>query len=148
MLRTTAEHIVEFDYRPGKCTKDYRVVALRKNISVERGEAVLFDQYRYFFYITNDRALTADEVVAEARQRCNQENLISQLKGGMRALHAPVNTLNANWAYTARVNLSEADSLGNHCVVAVSSFGSLIHTAAGSAGGSGSLRTNRSGCSA
>ncbi len=48
----------------------------------------------------------------------------------------------------ARVNLSEAEFLGNHCVVAASSFGSLIHTAVGSAGGSGSLRTKRSGCSA
>jgi len=49
---------------------------------------------------------------------------------------------------TARVNLSEAEFLGNHCVVAVSSFGSLIHTAVGSAGGVGGLRTKRSGCSA
>ena len=38
-------------------------------------------------------------MVAEARSRCNQENLIAQLKGGVRALHAPVNTLGANWAY-------------------------------------------------
>jgi hypothetical protein len=47
---------------------------------------------------------------------------------------------------TARVNLSEAVFLGNHCVVAVSSFGSLIHTAVGRAGGPGGLRTKRSGC--
>jgi len=99
VLRTTAQDVVEFDYRPGKCKRDYRIVALRKNISVERGEAVLFDEYRYFFYITNDRTVSADEVVAEARSRCNQENLIAQLKSGVRALHAPVNTLNANWAY-------------------------------------------------
>jgi hypothetical protein len=106
VLRTTAEDVVEFDYRPGKCTKDYRVVALRKNISVERDEAVLFDEYRYFFYITNDRRLSADQVVAEARQRCNQENLIAQLKGGVRALHAPVNTLVANWAYMTMASLA------------------------------------------
>ena len=98
-LRQTAEDVVEFSYRPGKCKRDYRVVALRKNISVERGENVLFSQYRYFFYITNDPDMTADEVIDQARQRCNQENLISQLKSGVRALHAPVNTLNANWAY-------------------------------------------------
>ena len=98
-LRQTAEDVVEFFYRPGKCKRDYRVVALRKNISVERGENVLFSQYRYFFYITNDPDMTADEVIDQARQRCNQENLISQLKSGVRALHAPVNTLNANWAY-------------------------------------------------
>lgn len=106
MLRTTGEDVVEFSYRPGKCTKDYRVIALRKNLSVERGENVLFDEYRYFFYITNDRQLTADEVIAEARQRCNQENLISQLKGQVRALHAPVNTLNANWAYMTITSLA------------------------------------------
>jgi hypothetical protein len=49
------------------------------------------------------------------------------------------------WA-AARVNLSEADSFGNHCVVVVSSFGWLIQTAVGSAGGWGGLRTKRSGC--
>ena len=72
---------------------------LRKNISVERGDNVLFEEHRYFFYITNDWGMTADEVVAEARSRCNQENLIAQLKGGVRALHAPLNVLVANSAY-------------------------------------------------
>jgi len=33
---------------------------------------VLFSEYRYFFYITNDHDLTADEVINQARQRCNQ----------------------------------------------------------------------------
>ena len=105
-LRQTAEDVVEFSYRPGKCKRDYRVVALRKNISVERGENVLFSEYRYFFYITNDPDMTADEVINQARQRCNQENLISQLKSGVRALHAPVNTLNANWAYMTMAALA------------------------------------------
>ena len=71
-LRQTAEDVVEFSYRPRKCTRDYRVIALRKNISVERGENVLFCEYRYFFYITNDPDMTADEVIDQARQRCNQ----------------------------------------------------------------------------
>lgn len=105
-LRQTNEDVTEFTYRPGKCAKDYRIVALRKNLSVERGEDVLFEQYRYFFYITNDQTLTADEVIAEARGRCNQENLIGQLKGGVRALHAPVNTLHANWAYMVMAALA------------------------------------------
>src|SRR5208282_523856 len=99
VLRQKAEDVVEFSYRPTNCKKDYRVVALRKNLSVERGENVLFEEFRYFFYITNEWSMTADEVVDQARQRCDQENLISQLKSGVRALHAPVNTLNANWAY-------------------------------------------------
>jgi hypothetical protein len=106
VLRQTAEDVVEFSYRPGKCKRDYRVVALRKNLSVERGENVLFSEYRYFFYITNDWDMTADEVIDQARQRCNQENLISQLKSGVRALHAPVNTLCANWAYMTMAALA------------------------------------------
>jgi hypothetical protein len=106
VLRTNKEEVVEFSYRPGKCKKDYRVVALRKNISVERGDNVLFEEHRFFFYITNDWNLTADEVIGEARQRCNQENLIGQLKSGVRALHAPVNTLNANWAYMTMASLA------------------------------------------
>ena len=106
VLRQKAEDVVEFSYRPGKCKADYRVVALRKNISVERGENVLFCEYRYFFYITNEREMTASEVVDQARQRCNQENLHAQLKSDVRALHAPVNTLNANWAYMTMAALA------------------------------------------
>ncbi|MGH3427664.1 MAG: IS1380 family transposase [Candidatus Dormibacteria bacterium] len=105
-IRPKTEEVVEFDYRPGKCTKDYRVVALRKNLSIERGDNVLFDEHRFFFYITNDRRMSAEQVVAEARNRCNQENLHAQLKGAMRALHAPVNTLVANWAYMTMASLA------------------------------------------
>jgi DDE family transposase len=106
VIRQTAEDVVEFDYQPGKCKRDYRVVALRKNLSIERGENVLLTEYRYFFYISNERAMTPDEIIDQARQRCNQENLISQLKTGVRALHAPVNTLCANWAYMTMAALA------------------------------------------
>jgi len=105
-IRTKGEEVVDFEYKPTKCKKTYRVVALKKNLSVEKGEQVLFDEIRYFFYITNDFNLTCDEVVHEARHRCDQENLIEQLKNGVRALHAPVNTLNANWAYMVMASLA------------------------------------------
>ena len=45
----------------------------------------------------------------------------------------------------APVNLCETESFGNHCAVVSSSFGSLIHATVGNAGGSGALRTKRSG---
>lgn len=104
--RLKSEDVVAFPYKPNKCTREYRMVAVRKNISVERGEDVLFDEIRYFFYITNDWTLTPHEVVQEARDRCNQENLIAQLKSGVRALYAPVNTLNANWAFMVMTALA------------------------------------------
>jgi len=105
-LRQKAVQIAEFSYRPGACKRSYRVVVVRKNISVQRGENVLFDEYRYLFYITNDWEMSAEQVVAQAHQRCDQENLHAQLKGEVRALHAPVNTLNANWAYMVIASLA------------------------------------------
>ncbi len=106
-IRPKSEEVFDFEYKPVHCRTSYRVVALRKNLSIEKGEEVLFDEIRYFFYITNDRVMTADEVVDEAAQRCNQENLIAQLKsGGVRALHAQVNTLHANWAYMVMAALA------------------------------------------
>jgi len=105
-IRLCSEDIAEFDYRPTACTKTYRMVVVRKNLSVERGERVLFDDIRYFFYITNDRQMSAEQVVYESNDRCDQENLIEQLKNGVRALHAPVNTLNANWAYMVMASLA------------------------------------------
>ena len=99
-IRLISEDIAEFQYQPVKCRNTYRVVALRKNLEVrEKGQALLFQDSRFFFYITNDPTLTTREVVFEANQRCNQENLHAQLKGGVRALRAPLNSLESNWAY-------------------------------------------------
>jgi len=105
-LRMRGEDVVDFEYRPKKCKKTFRMVAVRKNLTVTKGDLALFDDVRYFFYITNDYAQTCDEVVHEARGRCNQENLIQQLAHGVRALHAPVNTLNANGAYMLMASLA------------------------------------------
>jgi hypothetical protein len=104
--RLVSEEVVDFEHKPGKCKQTYRVVAVKKNLSVEKGEVALFDKIRYFFYITNDRDLSCAEVVHEANQRCNQENLISQLKTGVRCLHAPVNNLDANWAHMVMSSLA------------------------------------------
>jgi hypothetical protein len=98
-LELNFEDVAEFDYQPGKCTRPYRVIALRKNISRSRGEQVLFDEIRYFFYITTRRDLTAAEVVACANERCDQENVIEQLKNGVGALRVPLYDLVSNWAY-------------------------------------------------
>lgn len=98
-LRLVSEDVAEFNYRPIACRKTYRMIVVRKNISVEKGEQVLFPDERYFFYITNESECTPAEVVFEANDRCNQENLIAQLKNGVRALHAPVDNLESNGAY-------------------------------------------------
>src|SRR5206468_3646683 len=98
-IRLVGEHVAEFSYRPGACQKDYRVVVLRKDLVVEKQGVKVEDQVRYFFYITNERTRSRAEVVSFANDRCNQENLIEQLKNGVKALRLPSNTLASNWAY-------------------------------------------------
>lgn len=105
-LRLQCEDVAEFDYRPTKCQKSYRMVVIRKNITQEKGGTALFDEIRYFFYITNEREWSAEEVVFSANDRCNQENLIAQLKGGVGCLRAPVDALVSNWAYMVMTALS------------------------------------------
>ncbi len=100
------EDLAEFDYQPGACETAYSMIVLKKTISVERGQQLLYPEVRYFFFITNRRDMTTAEVVATANDRCNQENLNAQLKGGVRALRAPVDTLLSNWAYMVMTALA------------------------------------------
>jgi hypothetical protein len=79
---------------------------VRKNITKEKGEARLFDEVRYFFYITNDWVSEADEVVFCANDRCDQENLLAQLHSACRALKAPLDNLESNWAYMVMTALA------------------------------------------
>jgi len=105
-IRLRSEDVAEFDYAPGHCRRSYRIVVVRKNLTVERGEWALFDDVRYFFYITNNRTMTTASIVQWANGRCNQEKLIGQLKGGLRALDMPVDNLLSNWAYMVMASLA------------------------------------------
>ncbi len=98
--------VAEFEYQPVACKKSYRMIVVRKLVGVDRGQMRLFNEYRYLFYITNDREMTAEQVVFSANKRCDQENLIAQLKSGVRALTAPVDDLDSNWAYMVMASLS------------------------------------------
>jgi hypothetical protein len=94
------------EYRPHKCESTYRLVIVRKNISVQKGERVLFDEVRYFFYLTNRRDLSLEQIVSLANGRCDQENVIEQLKNGVNAMRMPVDDLVSNWAYMVMASLA------------------------------------------
>jgi hypothetical protein len=100
------EMVAEFEYCPSACHKSYRVVVVRKWLGIDQGQMRLFKECRYFFYITNDRTTPADGIVFKANDRCDQENLISQLKNGVHALTTPVDTLVSNWAYMVMASLA------------------------------------------
>jgi hypothetical protein len=105
-IRLVEEHVAEFRYRPAKCKRDYRVVVVWKDLDVYRGQKKLFDDARCFFYLTNDEEKSAEAIVFDANDRCDQENLLAQLKGGVRSLTAPVDSLLANWAYMVMGSLA------------------------------------------
>jgi hypothetical protein len=105
-LHLRSEEVAEFNYQPTACAKSYRMVVVRKNISHEKGEVRLFDEVRYFFRISNDWVSEPEEVVFEGNDRCDQENLLAQLHGGCRALRAPVDGLESNWAYMVMTALA------------------------------------------
>ena len=104
--RLNHEDVAEFDYRPTKCRKTYRMVVVRKNISKMKGELTLVDEIRYFFHVTTRRDLSAAEVVRLANARRDQENVTAQLKSGVNALRVPVYDLVSNWAYMVMAALA------------------------------------------
>jgi hypothetical protein len=67
-LRLEAEAVAEFPYQPTACPTPYRMVVVRKNISVEQGDQRLFDEIRYFFYLTNDGDTAAADIVFLANE--------------------------------------------------------------------------------
>jgi len=105
-IHTAEEMVAEFGYRPTACDRAYRVVVLRKRLVTERGQMRLFEEYRYCFFVTNDRDLPAEGAVLTANGRCDQEDLIAQLKGGVHALATPVDDLMSNWAYMVMASLA------------------------------------------
>lgn len=100
-IRLLEEHVAEFDYRPTACKKDYRMVVVRKLLSHEKGQKLLFPEIRYFFYITNKnkREAPAREIVRLANTRCDQERLIGVQKSEVNSLRCPLDSLLSNWAY-------------------------------------------------
>ena len=51
-IKLVSEQVAEFDYQPSVCKEFYTIIVVRKNLSVEKGEQVLFDDIRYLFYIS------------------------------------------------------------------------------------------------
>jgi hypothetical protein len=104
--KLTAEHVSDMTYQPNQCERKHRLVILRKNISVQKGERVLFDEVRYLFYLSNRWDLTVEQIVSLANGRGDQENVIEQLKNGVNAMRMPVDDLVSNGAYMVMAALA------------------------------------------
>lgn len=105
-IRLLGETVAEMPYRPVACRRAYRLIVVHKELEVyDPQQGRLFDDYCYFFYITNDWDSTPQEIVFSANDRCQQENVLAQL-GAVRALYAPVDNLLSNEAYMLMTSLA------------------------------------------
>jgi hypothetical protein len=109
-LATTRQWVAEFDYRiphgenaakAGTAGRTYRVVVRRRQIDLHEGQDYLFTECRDRFVITDIPRSWMDpaELVCFAYGRCDQENVIEQLKNGIAALGMPTGELLANGAF-------------------------------------------------
>ena len=106
-IRLVKEHVAEFRYRPAKCQQG---VSGRGRVEGTGG----LPRARRSSSTTPAASSTsptteeksAEEIVFDANDRCNQENLLPQLKGGVRSLTAPVDNLLSNWAYMVMGSLA------------------------------------------
>ena len=98
--------LAEFDYQPTACGRSYRMIVIRQHIDEMKGQKLLLNKERYLCDITNDRTSTPEQIVITCNDRCEQENLIEQLKNGPRSLTAPVDNLYSNWAYMLMTSLA------------------------------------------
>jgi hypothetical protein len=109
-IRLVNEWVGETTCRPVACQHTYRLIIVQKNLKIHeprqpQQQLQLLDDYRYFFYITNDWDSRPAEIVFDANQRCQQENILAQLNA-VRALHAPLGNLLSNNAYMLITSLA------------------------------------------
>lgn len=105
-IEQVKEEVASFPYRPGNCKNTYRMIVLKKYLRITKGDQIIDEDIRFFFYITNDQTTQKDQLVFFINARCNQENKIQQLQHGVPAFHAPTNTLHANWIYMVIASLA------------------------------------------
>ena len=60
-------------------------------------------------------SIRGEQIVGLANGRCDQENVIEQLKNGVNAMRMPVNDLLSNWAYMVMAALAWNLKAGSGC---------------------------------
>jgi hypothetical protein len=86
--KLTGETVAEVDYQPVKCGRSYRLVVVRMHISVQKGELVLFEEIKYFFYITNHTNYRAEQIVPWPMSVASRKTSLSNSKTGQCHAHA------------------------------------------------------------
>ncbi len=97
--------VAEVPYRPARCKSTYRLVIRRQRIEEHDRQGQLFDLFRYRFALSNLKDGTAEDILDLTYGRCDQENVLEQLKNGIAAMRMPTGNFlaNAAWLVIARL---------------------------------------------
>jgi len=105
-LKLEKQWIAEIDYRPARSERTYRLIVRRQRIE-ESNQGELFEMWRYRYVISNlPKSVPTDQVVRETYRRCDQENVIEQLQGGIAAMRMPTGGFLANHAFLVCARLA------------------------------------------
>ena len=105
-LKLERQWIGELDYQPARSEETYRLIVRRQRIE-ESNQGELFELWRYRYVITNlPKSISAEQVIRETYRRCDQENVIEQLQGGIAAMRMPTGGLLANHAFLVCARLA------------------------------------------
>lgn len=105
-LKLEKQWIAEIDYQPARSERTYRLIVRRQRIE-ESNQGDLFEVWRYRYVLTNlPKSVSAERAVRETYRRCDQENVIEQLQGGVAAMRMPTGSLLANHAFLVCARLA------------------------------------------
>jgi len=107
-LSTIQEWVAERPYSPSWTDQSYRLVIKRKLLEEDDGQGHLFEMYVYQFVITNlsRRQMNPVQIIRFAYGRCDQENMIEQMKNGIAGMKMPTGQLLANDAFLMMAQLA------------------------------------------
>ena len=105
-LQLQKQWIAEIPYQPERSDRAYRLIARYQEIE-EHEQGHLFMLTRFRYVLSNlPPSVSADEVMDLTYQRCDQENLIEQLKSGVAGMRMPTGGMLSNAAFATCARLA------------------------------------------
>lgn len=106
-LKLVRQWMTEVPWSPPDTDKTYRLVIRCQLIEHRQGQQHLFDDYRYRYVVTNlPESYSTRDVIDETYERCDQENVIEQMKNALVAWRMPVAEFAGNCAWLENARLA------------------------------------------
>ena len=92
--------VAEVPWTPPDSDRTYRLVIRRQLIEHHKGQAFLFNIYKYRYVVTNlPHSWSAEDIIDATYERCDQENVIEQMGSGLAMWRMPLAEFDGNSAW-------------------------------------------------